>query len=136
MRTAFCTGCCQTFPKMHLLFIHRGQDRCGGRFCPPNEIYINALLHMIGKRRIVDPTMRECVNDLRIDRARARHDRIQSKYGARGDVLISRPKVRLPSAPRLTNAEAAAERKRVNRIRIGAEHAQYTRWCQQNPPDF
>ncbi len=31
-RAAYCTGCNETFPKMHLLRQHRNQVACGGRF--------------------------------------------------------------------------------------------------------
>jgi len=39
-RTAYCTGCGTVFDKMHLLFIHRGANRCGGRFLPTEERYL------------------------------------------------------------------------------------------------
>lgn len=118
-RPAYCTGCGNTMPKMHLLFIHRGQDRCGGRFLPPEEQRLNRA-HKIMK----DMGYAVLANDIRIDRDRMRHDRRQNtsvsciRCGGPHNVWDC-PMPRLPSAPRLTNAEAAAERKRVNRIRIG-----------------
>lgn len=36
-RAAYCTGCDTLFPKMHLLIRHRRNDRCGGRFLPPEK---------------------------------------------------------------------------------------------------
>lgn len=36
-RPAYCTGCGVVFKKMHLLFEHRGPNRCGGRFLPDDE---------------------------------------------------------------------------------------------------
>lgn len=34
-RKAFCTGCQETFGKMHQMINHRRTHRCGGRFLPP-----------------------------------------------------------------------------------------------------
>lgn len=110
-RLAYCTGCGHTMPKMHLLFIHRGQERCGGRFLPPEEYLLNQTLHCLPRDLPWYVTYK--FNEVRIDRDRMRHDRRQETPQA--------PPVRLnlPGVPRLTNAEAAAERRRVNRIRIG-----------------
>jgi hypothetical protein len=33
----YCTGCSETFKKMHELLNHRRADRCGGRFLPEDE---------------------------------------------------------------------------------------------------
>ena len=43
-RAAYCTGCGNTFPKMHIMINHRRTDRCGGRFLPiPERRLINVL---------------------------------------------------------------------------------------------
>lgn len=43
-RAAYCTGCGITFPKMHILFNHRRDYRCGGRFLPiPERAMVNKL---------------------------------------------------------------------------------------------
>ena len=36
-RSAYCTGCGVTFPRMHLMINHRRNDRCGGRFLATEE---------------------------------------------------------------------------------------------------
>ena len=41
-RRAHCTGCGVTFHKMHDMFNHRNNNRCGGRFLPIQE---RLLLH-------------------------------------------------------------------------------------------
>ena len=46
-RRAYCTGCGNTFEKMHILRNHRRTDRCGGRFLPEAE-----RLHLMKLRLI------------------------------------------------------------------------------------
>lgn len=58
-RAAYCTGCGVTFKKMHLMMHHRRNERCGGRFLPPDE------------RRMVDVLRAEREDQLRQAREKA-----------------------------------------------------------------
>jgi len=75
-RRAYCTGCGNTFNKMHHMINHRRTFRCGGRFLPEEEKDLLLLSNFLANFTTSRAAQAE-LNGIRVRLSRLRQDRLQ-----------------------------------------------------------